>query len=492
MNTGQRNMGWKTIALAVGAAIIVTFIFATIYPWLALLSGMTLVAGGIAYAAWRPMSERIAHLRSLPYPSLQRRISIVMPIVLYGVVLLALSQSRIRANWQAAEVRAEVAREIEKANTALQQERADEALQICALLDSKANADEKTQLAAIRNRVQSIENANRTKAANAEVPKLVSDGRNHVLRQDLEKAQSALEAALNMPMATEFKGTTELANQIAAARTKLAIASLDAGDLLKAKEYAQQAMRVPSATETAESRRIITDISNHEVAMLVVDARKSIEKMNRDEAAATLEIALTIPDATETAEAQKMLAAISKARNAEATAQVSELMAQAERSIAAGQFDDATRTLNAALGVPHSSQNAEVTARIQFVQRQQSAENERKTAAMKAEEAKKAAAEADRRAEEEYEQNNLVLLRKTVQGKRGQFGGEITGTVINRSTRKLNYAEITFNLYDQSGAQVGTAVDNIRGLEPGGRWNFKATTFGTDFSGYKINELSGF
>jgi len=127
--------------------------------------------------------------------------------------------------------------------------------------------------------------------------------------------------------------------------------------------------------QVAASRRIITDISNREVAKLVVAARESIKKMNRDEAAATLETALAIPDATETAEAQKMLAAIGEARKAEADARVSELIAQAERSIAAGQFDDATRTLNAALGVPHSSQNAEVTAKIQFVQKQQSDDN---------------------------------------------------------------------------------------------------------------------
>lgn len=133
-------------------------------------------------------------------------------------------------------------------------------------------------------------------------------------------------------------------------------------------------------------------------------------------------------------------------------------------------------------------------------EREREAERERQRIAeqkaVEAERARKAvadaAAEAARRAEEEYEQNGLVLLRKTVQGKGGQFSGEITGTVINRRTRKLNYAQITFNLYDQSGAQVGSAVANINGLEPGGRWNFKASTFGTDFSTYKINELSGF
>lgn len=109
-----------------------------------------------------------------------------------------------------------------------------------------------------------------------------------------------------------------------------------------------------------------------------------------------------------------------------------------------------------------------------------------------AEKRRKAEAEAARKAEEEYDANGLVLLVKTVKSVRGQFGGEVTGTVINRRPRKLSYAQITFNLYDESGARVGTALANINGLEPGERWNFKATTFGTDFASCKFSELSGF
>jgi hypothetical protein len=63
---------------------------------------------------------------------------------------------------------------------------------------------------------------------------------------------------------------------------------------------------------------------------------------------------------------------------------------------------------------------------------------------------------------------------------------------VNRRGVKLMYAQITFNLYDSSGAQVGSAIANINGLEAGGRWNFKASTFGTDFKKYKFSELSGF
>jgi hypothetical protein len=107
-----------------------------------------------------------------------------------------------------------------------------------------------------------------------------------------------------------------------------------------------------------------------------------------------------------------------------------------------------------------------------------------------------AQAEAKRKAEEEtvvYDVDGLVLLVKTIQGSRGEYGGgEITGIVINRRSRALSYAQISFNLYDESGAQVGSALANINGLEPGGRWKFKAISFGTDFASYKFSQLLGY
>lgn len=112
--------------------------------------------------------------------------------------------------------------------------------------------------------------------------------------------------------------------------------------------------------------------------------------------------------------------------------------------------------------------------------------------AAKAEADRKAAAIAAARAEEELDVNGLVLMRKTVSGTTGDFGGTIKGVVENRRSHKLRYAQITFNLYDESGAQVGSAMANINGLEPGGRWKFEAKSFGTDFSTYKFSELTGF
>jgi hypothetical protein len=127
--------------------------------------------------------------------------------------------------------------------------------------------------------------------------------------------------------------------------------------------------------------------------------------------------------------------------------------------------------------------DAEEKAALQAAEEAKRKQEERKNAAAQAK------AEAERKAEEEYDADGLVLLRKTV----NSFDTKITGTVVNRRSSKLRYAQITFNLYDASGAQVGTAIANINGLESGGRWNFTAISFGiNNVSTYKFSELSGF
>jgi len=122
-------------------------------------------------------------------------------------------------------------------------------------------------------------------------------------------------------------------------------------------------------------------------------------------------------------------------------------------------------------------------------------EEERQAAKLKVEEnrinAKKA--EEARKAEDEYDSNGLVLLWKTVKAVETQFlGMEITGTVINRRSKTLNYAQINFSIFDESGAQVGSALANINGLEPGARWNFKAQSFNKNGEKFKLSQLSGF
>ena len=212
-------------------------------------------------------------------------------------------RSQIRANWQEAKTRVEVAAKIEDANIAIEDKRVDEALRICEAIEKKANGDEKTQLDAIRRRAVAIQNEIRTKEANTKVFRLVSDCRLYLLKGEIDKAQSALEKALNMPMATEFGPVTKLANQLATKRANLADDLFDAGELEKAKQQAQQAIDTPSATETADAKRVASKIANREVDMLVSSAREALANMNRDHAASDLERALIIKYATNTDEA---------------------------------------------------------------------------------------------------------------------------------------------------------------------------------------------
>lgn len=50
----------------------------------------------------------------------------------------------------------------------------------------------------------------------------------------------------------------------------------------------------------------------------------------------------------------------------------------------------------------------------------------------------------------------------------------IVGTVKNNTDKEYKYAQISFSLYDSSGAQIGTAWANISNLEAGGIWKFEA------------------
>jgi len=95
------------------------------------------------------------------------------------------------------------------------------------------------------------------------------------------------------------------------------------------------------------------------------------------------------------------------------------------------------------------------------------------------------AQEKRRRAEEQYEEDGLVLLRKTENGVNNEFGTTITGTVVNCTGKELKMAMIEYKIYDASDAQIGSAVASINGLEAGGRWNFKALGF-KGGSSYKI------
>jgi hypothetical protein len=75
----------------------------------------------------------------------------------------------------------------------------------------------------------------------------------------------------------------------------------------------------------------------------------------------------------------------------------------------------------------------------------------------------------------------------------GSYGTRyLAGTVKNLGSRKYDYAQIEFNVYDDSGAQIGSALDNINNLEPYGTWKFKALVFEDDATRASLKEITAF
>lgn len=397
MTTQQPVFRWKLFAIFVITAFTATYLFGTTYPWFALLSGVGLFTCSVAYGAWPPMSQSIAQWRQISRPVLKTRIVIAAPIACYGAILLSISQSQIRADWREADVRLQIARELDDASSAVDRERLDEALKICVDLDSKANAAERTKIAALRNRVGEIKKVRHIKTANSKVLQLVSEGEIFIIRRELDNAESRLHSAFDVLLANDFSRAVEFADQLVSARTKLAATHFDKGELSSAKDELRRAVNVPQAKSTVEAQQLLIDVCNHEVRTLVAEARQALNGLKHDDAATKLSRALAITEATETQEAQRLLTAINESRVSDANELVSELATNAQKSFEAKDYEDAIRTLKDALSVPHSTQNSQIIAQLQRIQKEQTAERDRQLVLPRVEETRRAAAAAQQR-----------------------------------------------------------------------------------------------
>lgn len=68
----------------------------------------------------------------------------------------------------------------------------------------------------------------------------------------------------------------------------------------------------------------------------------------------------------------------------------------------------------------------------------------------------------------------------------------IEGEIKNNTDKTYTYVQVTFNLYDANGAQLGTAIDNINNLEANGTWKYKALGLVSDeVASYKLVEITG-
>ena len=75
-----------------------------------------------------------------------------------------------------------------------------------------------------------------------------------------------------------------------------------------------------------------------------------------------------------------------------------------------------------------------------------------------------------------------------------QFATYLKGVIKNNSGKDCTYVQVTFNLYDADGNQIGTAIDNINNLETDGTWKFKAMGMDVDgeIASYKLAEITGY
>ena len=73
----------------------------------------------------------------------------------------------------------------------------------------------------------------------------------------------------------------------------------------------------------------------------------------------------------------------------------------------------------------------------------------------------------------------------------GSFGAKsIDGALKNISGKTLSYVQITFALYDENGAQIGSAVANINNLTKDSVWKYSAVALTMeDWTSFELTEI---
>ena len=67
----------------------------------------------------------------------------------------------------------------------------------------------------------------------------------------------------------------------------------------------------------------------------------------------------------------------------------------------------------------------------------------------------------------------------------------LNGMVVSRSEKPYEFVQISYDLFDSTGAQIGTASAATRGLAPHGRWLFKTVISG-HCTRFKLSKLDGY
>lgn len=94
-------------------------------------------------------------------------------------------------------------------------------------------------------------------------------------------------------------------------------------------------------------------------------------------------------------------------------------------------------------------------------------------------------------ANQSEKKENLVLVSSEMNYD-GYSTTYIEGTIENKSDKEYSYAQVTFNLFDAEGNQLGTAVANINNLQPNASWKYKAIGLTTQkVERFELQEITG-
>jgi len=88
----------------------------------------------------------------------------------------------------------------------------------------------------------------------------------------------------------------------------------------------------------------------------------------------------------------------------------------------------------------------------------------------------------------ENKKDALQLVEHKMQ--KGTLGYEVVGVIKNTLDKKIGYAQITINAYDDKGNQVGNGMSNVMNLDPQGAWKFTTHLTGQGIVSYKIVDIT--
>lgn len=69
---------------------------------------------------------------------------------------------------------------------------------------------------------------------------------------------------------------------------------------------------------------------------------------------------------------------------------------------------------------------------------------------------------------------------------------KVTGSIVNKTDKEYGYLQVEINLYDASGAQIGSTLANVNNLEAKGTWKFEAMTLKEGVKTIKVKDVIGF